>query len=112
MFLTYAFTAVIFIALMLQLAVDQAPDLPESKGNMAARRVLIAGLFVIFCWMMRNCLHGFELIDPFTMFGLTLISLAEIAFCVNRLFSAQFGSAIPRTNFLKRSRYRRREKTQ
>ena len=83
------------LAFLLQLAVDQAPDLIDSHDNKAARRVLIAGLFVLLLWMVRGCwlgLHG----HPWTMFGLSMVALAEVAFCINRLFP-DFGTAIERT---------------
>lgn len=102
MILQYAFTFLLCVACLLQFAVDQAPDLPESHDNKAARRVLIAGLFVMSALMVRNCLYGI-LGEPLWMFGLFLIVLAEIAFCLNRLFP-EFSAAIVRTSILRRNR--------
>lgn len=95
MFFTYLFTVLTGLACLLQFAVDRAPDLPDSHDNKAARRVLIAGLFTLFCWMVYRSLDGYAS-NPLPLFGLSLIMLAEIGFCINRLFP-HVGAAIERT---------------
>ncbi len=102
MILQFAFTFMLILAFVLQFAVDQAPDLPESHDNKAARRVLIAGLFVMSALMVRNCIYGI-LGEPLWMFGLFLVVLAEIAFCINRLFP-EFSASIARTSIIRRNR--------
>lgn len=84
-----AVTALVFAACLMQLAVDRAPDIKDSHDNKAARRVLIAGLFVIFIYMAYMLWRG---ITPhiLPLLGTLLIALAEIAFCVNRLFPTVF----------------------
>lgn len=95
MFIAYICTALLGIAFLLQFAVDRAPDLHDSRDNKAARRVLIAGLFTLFCCMAYRCYAGYAG-DALVPFSLTLIALAEIAFCMNRLFP-EMGAAIERT---------------
>ena len=99
MFFTYLFTFALIVATLLQFAVDQAPDLHDSHDNKAARRVLIAGLLTLSLWMVYRCFGGYPS-NPLPLFGLLLIVLAEIAFCINRLFP-EFGSAITRTPLIK-----------
>lgn len=104
MFFTYLFTFLLGVACLLQFAVDRAPDLEDSHDNKACRRLLIAGLFSLFAWMVSRCWGGYAS-NPLPLFGLTLIVLAEIGFCFNRLFPG-LGMSIARTSFLKRNRGR------
>jgi len=106
MFMTCLCAALLGIAAFLQFALDQAPDLEDSHDNKAARRVLIAGLLMLFLWVLHRSYQGCP-VHPLPLFGLMLVVLAEIAFCINRLFP-EFGCAIARTP-LRKSRTRRRE---
>lgn len=95
MFLSYIFAVLVVLATLLQLAVDRAPDIHDSHDNKAARRVLIAGLGCMSLWTIHACFVGRE-VNPLAYFGMLLIVLAEIAFCINRLFP-DMGAAIERT---------------
>jgi MFS family permease len=82
-------TALLFAAVLMQFAVDRAPDITESHDNKAARRVLIAGLFVLSVYMAYTCWLGLAP-HVLPLIGILFVALAEIAFCVNRLFPTVF----------------------
>lgn len=103
MFFSIVFTLLLGIATALQFAVEMAPDIKESHDNAAARRVLIAGLLTLFMWMVYRCFAG-DAANPLLLFGLTMIVLAEIGFCFNRLFPGSLGSAIQRTALMRKKR--------
>lgn len=85
MILEYAITAAIALAFVLQVAVDRGPDVLDSRDSKSARRVLIAGLFIMLLHMLQVCYEGRSVLSLLYV-GLLLLALAEIAFCVNRLF--------------------------
>lgn len=89
MILTYVVTAALMLALVLQAATDRAPDLLDTRQSRSARRVLIVGLAIMLAYTSRACYRG-VCIDAFMALGLLLLALAEVAFCMNRLFPHLF----------------------
>lgn len=85
MSLAFVVMVLLLLAVCFQIAVDRAPDLPDSDGGRSARRVLVVGLTVLFLYMLHLCLDGVP-VSPLPLVGLLLVSLGEIAFCVARLF--------------------------
>ena len=91
----YLTTILLAVAVVLQLAVDRAPDLKENRHSKAARRVLIAGLTCLLLWMVYRCVEGVW-VHPIPLMCLCIIALAEVMFCVIALFP-DLGKSIERT---------------
>lgn len=89
MIFQYFVIFVLLLAMLLQIAVDRAPDIPESHDNMAARKVLIVGIFVLIVYLCRLCWIGIDA-QEVLLIGLFFVALSEVAFCVNRLFPTVF----------------------
>lgn len=89
MIFQYFVIFVLLMAMVLQIAVDRAPDIKESHDNMAARKVLIVGLFVLIVYLCRLCWIG-NGAQEVLLLGLFFVALSEVAFCVNRLFPTVF----------------------
>lgn len=89
MIFQYIATFLLCLSLVLQIAVDRAPDITESHDNMAARKVLIVGLLLLCGHLIHLCWTGTDA-RQVPLIAVTMIAFAEVAFCVNRLFPTVF----------------------
>lgn len=92
--------ALLLAALVLQIAVYRAPDLPESHDNAAARCVLMSGLAILILYLSWRAWEGIPS-NEVGVLGVCLIAMAEVAFCVNRLFPTVFVHVSERFHHLK-----------
>lgn len=86
MILNYAAIVVLVLSVVLQAAVLRAPETAEVLGgSRRARRVLIVGLLLCAVYVADMTYSGLK-VDALVAWGLLLIAMAEVTFCINRLF--------------------------
>jgi hypothetical protein len=93
MILDYLCTASVVLAAVLQFAVHRGPDMQDREHSHRARKVLIAGLMLLAVHMLQQCIEGIAG-NPVAVLGLLLVSLAEVTFCVSRLFPEIWESVV------------------
>jgi len=85
MIMQWVAVVLLTISVILQLAVDRAPDLTESPSRKASRRILIVGLGLSAACLWRLIWNGITA-DMIALLGAILIGLAETIFCAVALF--------------------------
>lgn len=83
--LQFAAAVALVLCCLLHVAVDRAPEVPESMGIRGARRVLLAGIFVLACYVAWSSWNGVRA-PTLVCLGLLLVACAEMAFCFCHLF--------------------------
>lgn len=86
MILNYLAIVSLILAVVLQVAVLRAPETAEVLGGSKhARRILIVGMLLCAIYVTQLTYQDLP-VDALVAWGLVLLGLAEVTFCINRLF--------------------------